>query len=48
MVWLWDPVTGECLGQPLTGHTGTVNAVCSVPLSDGSTLLASSGGDRTY
>jgi WD40 repeat protein len=46
MVRLWDPLTGQPVGEPL-GHPGGVSAVCAVPLPDGRTLLASAGWDRT-
>ena len=46
-VRLWDPVTGQPVGEPLTGHTGGVHAVCSVALPDGRTLLASASHDKT-
>ena len=43
-VRLWDPASGEQVGEPLTGHDGAVYAVAFNP--DG-TLLASAGGDGT-
>ena len=46
-VRLWDPSTGDPVGDPLTGHDGWVNAVCAVVLPDGRTLLASAGFDGT-
>jgi WD40 repeat protein len=52
-VRVWDPVTGEPVGQPLTGHTGIVTGVCAVPGADGSghrdgrSWIASAGGDGT-
>ena len=44
---LWDPATGSPVGDPLTGHTGGVNAVCPRPQPDGSAWLASAGDDGT-
>ena len=41
---LWDPATGDPVGEPLTGHDGGVYAVAFSP--DG-TLLASAGDDGT-
>ena len=37
---LWDPATGQPVGDPLTGHTGRVAAVAFGQLPDGRTLLA--------
>ncbi|MCK9904441.1 WD40 repeat domain-containing protein [Frankia sp. Cpl3] len=47
MVRLWDPTTGQPVGEPLTGHTDWVNALAAVPLPDGRTLLASTSDDLT-
>ena len=44
---MWDPATGGQVGDPLTGHTGPVLAVCPLPQPDGSTWLASAGNDGT-
>jgi len=30
-VRLWDPATGQLIGEPLTGHTGPVRAVAFSP-----------------
>ena len=46
-VRLWNPATGDPVGDPLTGHSGGVNAVAAVPLPGGRTLLASGGDDGT-
>ena len=43
---LWDVRTAAPIGAPLTGHTGTVEDVCVVPM-EGQTMLASAGGDGT-
>ena len=44
---LWDPATGNPVGDPVTGHTGWVEAVCAVPMPDGRTLLATASTDHT-
>jgi WD40 repeat protein len=44
-VRLRDPVTGRPAGNPLTGHTGRVNAVAFGTLPDGRMLLASAYSD---
>jgi len=50
---IWDPVTSRQVGQPLTGHTGTVWRVCTLAgavepgCSDRAILLASTGSDGT-
>jgi len=46
-VRLWDPATGTPVGEPLTGHTGPVEAVCPVPGPGGRTLLATASWDKT-
>jgi WD40 repeat protein len=52
-VRIWDPATGRQVGDPLTGHTGQMGGVCSLPGAglhgrpDGTTLLASTGDDGT-
>ncbi|MFD0585493.1 WD40 repeat domain-containing protein [Dactylosporangium darangshiense] len=46
-VRLWDPITGEPAGAPLTVHTDEVRAVAAVLLPGGRTLLASGGNDGT-
>jgi WD40 repeat protein len=43
-VRLWDPDTGDPIGQPLSGHTDNVWAVAFSP--DG-TMLATAGDDTT-
>ncbi len=43
-VRVWDAATGQPVGDPLTGHTGTVQSVAFSP--DG-TRLASGGADQT-
>jgi len=43
---LWDPVTGTPLGEPLTGHTGAVNAVAAAEL-DGRPVVISGSNDAT-
>ncbi|HET8659097.1 MAG TPA: P-loop NTPase fold protein [Micromonosporaceae bacterium] len=44
---LWNPTTGQPIGQPLTGHTGEINALATLPSPDGTTLLASASNDAT-
>ena len=46
---LWDPPTGQPVGEPLTGHDGGVFAVCALPGvgPGGASLLASAGLDGT-
>jgi WD40 repeat protein/DNA-binding SARP family transcriptional activator len=44
---LWDPLTGRALGQPLTGHSGTVRAITTARSDDGQTILVSGGHDGT-
>ncbi|MFE6926066.1 WD40 repeat domain-containing protein, partial [Nocardia sp. NPDC057663] len=46
-VRLWDPTTGQPVGQPLIGHTSWVRALVAVPMPDGQTLLATGSSDRT-
>jgi WD40 repeat protein len=46
-VRLWDPDTGQPVGQPWSGHSGRVQAVAAVQMPDGQTLLASASTDRT-
>jgi WD40 repeat protein len=43
-VRLWDPDTGEQLGEPLTGHGGLVGALAFS--ADGRLLASASEGDR--
>ncbi len=43
-VRLWDAVTGQPVGPPLTGHTGQVESVAFSP--DG-TRIVSGSGDNT-
>ena len=42
---LWDPATGQPVGDPLTGHTDAVTGVAFAPGRP--TLLASASDDRT-
>ncbi|MFC6934249.1 WD40 repeat domain-containing protein [Actinomadura yumaensis] len=44
-VRIWDPLTGaeRCT---LTGHTGEIKSICTVPRPDGPTYLASAGTDE--
>ena len=46
-VRLWDPATGQPVGDPLTGHTDRVTAVAFGRLPDGRTLLATGSDDGT-
>ena len=40
-VRMWDAATGQPVGQPLTGHTGTVSSVAFSP--DGHRIVSGSG-----
>ena len=42
---VWDLATHTPIGQPLTGHTGSVNAVATTQL-DGHPVAVSGGGDK--
>jgi WD40 repeat protein len=44
-VRFWDPRTGEPIGDPLTDHSGQVNAIAAVRLPDDRTVLATGGRD---
>jgi WD40 repeat protein len=44
---LWDPTTGEPVGEPLTGHTDAVTSVAFGADADGRPLLASASWERT-
>ena len=44
---LWDPATGAPVGQPLKGHTSSVESVAFGAGAGGQPLLASAGWDRT-
>ncbi|SEG54017.1 WD domain-containing protein, G-beta repeat-containing protein [Thermomonospora echinospora] len=46
-VRLWDPTTGDPVGEPLTGHTSWVFSVTAFRAPDARTLLASGGYDGT-
>ncbi|WP_053739118.1 AAA family ATPase [Nocardia sp. NRRL S-836] len=46
-VRLWDPTTGQPVGDPFTGHTDSVVAVTAVPLPHGRTRLATGSDDWT-
>jgi WD40 repeat protein len=46
-VRLWDPDTGQPMGQPLIGHEGRVQAIAAVPMPNGRTLIASASTDHT-
>ncbi|GAA3443461.1 WD40 repeat domain-containing serine/threonine protein kinase [Planomonospora venezuelensis] len=45
-VRVWDPATGEPVGEPLTGHTDGVSSVAVTEL-DGRPVVVSGGDDRT-
>jgi WD domain, G-beta repeat len=44
---LWDPLIGQQIGQPLTGHTDQVRALACVTAAGGRALLVSGGHDGT-
>jgi WD40 repeat protein len=46
-VRLWDPLAGASVGEPLTGHTGTVTSVAFGTGPGGRPLLASGSMDKT-
>ncbi len=46
-VRLWDPVTGQAVGDPLVGHTSVVTGVAFGTLPGGRVVLASSSWDET-
>ncbi|WP_327003455.1 hypothetical protein OHA72_51690 [Dactylosporangium sp. NBC_01737] len=46
-VRLWNPATGQPVGDPLRGHDGPVLALAPIRRSDGDLLLASGGEDQT-
>ena len=46
MVRVWDLATGAPVGEPLSGHTGGVNAL-AVGVLDGRPVVVSGGEDQT-
>ena len=46
-VRIWDPLTGNQVGDPLAGHAGGVTSVAFGTTSEGRLLLASAGMDKT-
>jgi WD40 repeat protein len=44
---VWDLSTGDSIGDPLTGHTNTVDAVAAVVLPDGRPIAVSGSWDAT-
>ncbi len=46
-VRLWDPVTGQAVGDPLVGHSSVVTGVAFGTLPGGRVVLASSSSDQT-
>ena len=46
-VWLWDPITGAAVGEPLTGHTDYIVTLATIQQPTGRTLLASGSWDST-
>ena len=51
LVRLWDPVTRDAVGEPLTGHRDDVFHLCRFDVPDGRTLLVSAddqGGVRLW
>jgi WD40 repeat protein len=45
-VRVWDAATGVAIGEPFTGHTGSVNAVAMGQL-EGRPVIVSGSADRT-
>ena len=46
-VRLWDPATGQPIGEPLTGHTSAVEAVAFAEV-EGRPLVGLPGGNALY
>jgi WD40 repeat protein/transcriptional regulator with XRE-family HTH domain len=46
---IWDPATGQQVGEPMSEHTGPVYGICALPDQDpgGRTLVVSTGDDGT-
>ena len=44
---VWRLADGAPVGEPLTGHTGLVNAVAVGALPDGTPVIVSGGGSVT-
>ena len=47
VIRLWDLITGASVGGPLSGHTGAITALATLPAPDGRVILASGGTDAT-